>query len=78
MFNILEKLVPETGRYLHNAEGPDDAVSHAKSVLTGNTITLPISNGRLNLGTWQGIWLCEFRNGRQSRSIVATINGEEN
>ena len=54
-------------------EGPDDMPAHAKSSLFGVSLTIPITNGRLNLGTWQGIYLCEFRNYGGSRRIVATI-----
>lgn len=59
--------------YTHTDEGADDMPSHAKSTLTGISINIPITNGRLNLGTWQGIYLCEFRNYGGSRKIVATI-----
>lgn len=59
--------------YTHTDEGADDMPSHAKSTLTGVSINIPITNGRLNLGTWQGIYLCEFRNYGGSRKIVATI-----
>lgn len=61
--------------YQHTFEGPDDMPAHIKSVLTGNEITIPITNGRLNLGTWQGIYLAEFRNHGGKRKIVATIIG---
>ena len=74
---IIERLVPEgLPQYRHTMEGDDDMPSHAKSVLTGATLTLPITNGRLNLGTWQGIYLGEFRNHGGSRRCVATIIGE--
>lgn len=59
--------------YSHTDEGEDDMPSHAKSSLTGVSLTIPISNGRLNLGTWQGIYLCEFRYSGGARKIVATI-----
>lgn len=59
--------------YTHTQEGDDDMPAHAKTVLTGVELTLPISNGRLNLGMWQGIYLCEFRRHGGSRNIVATI-----
>ena len=61
--------------YEHTYEGPDDMPAHIKSILTGHEVTIPITNGRLNLGTWQGIYLCEFRNGQHRRSMVATIMG---
>jgi secondary thiamine-phosphate synthase enzyme len=63
--------------YDHNSEGPDDMPAHIKSTLIGNSLTIPITNGKLNLGTWQGIYLCEHRNLGGSRKIVATISGEE-
>ncbi|KAL1753291.1 hypothetical protein FB107DRAFT_292465 [Schizophyllum commune] len=55
----LDHVVPESLNWEHTAEGPD--VSHTKSALIGTTVTVPITDGRLNLGTWQGIYLCEFR-----------------
>ena len=61
--------------YEHTFEGPDDMPAHIKSVLTGNSVIIPISNGQLQLGTWQGIFLAEFRNHGGSRHIVATIQG---
>lgn len=61
--------------YEHNSEGTDDMPAHIKSVLIGNSITIPVTNGNLNLGTWQGIYLCEHRNSAGSRRIVATISG---
>lgn len=73
---ILNKLIPENQPYYtHTFEGPDDMPAHAKSSLVGASVTIPISNGTLNLGTWQGIYLCEFRNGAQKRKVVATIFG---
>jgi len=54
-------------------EGKDDMPAHAKSTLSGVSVSIPITGGRLNLGTWQGIYLCEFRNNGGSRRIVATI-----
>ena len=63
--------------YEHNSEGADDMPAHIKSVLIGSSLTIPIANGKLNLGTWQGIYLCEHRNHSGSRKIVVTIFGEE-
>ena len=72
--SILNKIVPENQSYFtHTLEGCDDMPAHIKASLIGNSITIPITNGRLNLGTWQGIYLCEFRNHGGSRQIVATI-----
>lgn len=71
---FFDRLVPENAPYyLHTDEGPDDMPSHIKSVIVGSTLTLPITNGRLNLGTWQGIYLCEFRDHGGPRRIVATL-----
>ena len=63
-------------KYEHTLEGADDMPAHAKSTLSGVSITIPITNGRLNLGTWQGIYLCEYRNYGGSRQLVVTIIGE--
>ena len=76
MTDILDKLVPEDGSYRHNAEGSDDAVSHAKTLISGHDISLPITNGSIAVGTWQGIWLCEYRRQAHTRTLVATIQGE--
>lgn len=73
---IYNRLVPEgDAHYVHTDEGEDDMPSHAKSSLTGVSLTIPITNGRLNLGTWQGIYLCEFRDYGGSRKLVATVMG---
>lgn len=74
---IFDRLVPENAPYyLHTDEGSDDMPSHAKSVLVGPSLSLPITDGHLNLGIWQGIYLCEFRNHGGARHLVATIIGE--
>ena len=62
--------------YEHTLEGADDMPAHAKSTLSGVSITIPITNGRLNLGTWQGIYFCEYRNYGGPRELVVTIIGE--
>jgi secondary thiamine-phosphate synthase enzyme len=73
-FNVM---VPEDADYYeHTFEGPDDMTSHIKASILGSSVTLPVSNGRFNLGTWQGIYLCEHRNRGGSRKIVVTITGE--
>lgn len=59
--------------YTHTAEGPDDMPAHIKSTLTGQSITIPITSGKLNLGTWQGIYYCEFRNHVSNRKLVLTV-----
>ena len=72
--SVFNRIIPENEPYLtHTIEGPDDMPAHIKAALIGNSITIPISNGRLNLGTWQGIYLCEFRNRASGRHLVATI-----
>ena len=72
--NILDHIVPERQPYYeHTMEGDDDMHSHAKSSLTGVSLTIPITNHRLNLGTWQGIYLCEFRDYGGERTLVLTI-----
>ncbi len=77
MESIFNRMVKEREPYYqHTLEGDDDMPAHAKSTLVGDSLTIPITNGRLNLGTWQGIYLCEFRNYGGARHIVATIAGE--
>ncbi|MFW5708488.1 MAG: secondary thiamine-phosphate synthase enzyme YjbQ [Bacteroidota bacterium] len=72
--SIFNKLVPENLPFLeHTTEGPDDMPAHVKSALTGVSLTIPISHGRLKLGTWQGIFLCEFRNRGGARKITVTV-----
>ncbi len=73
--SIFNKLVPENMPFLkHTMEGPDDMPAHIKAAMIGNAVTIPITNGKLNLGTWQGIYLCEFRNHASGRWLVATLN----
>ena len=73
---IMDRLVREREPYYdHTMEGPDDMPAHAKSSLFGVSLTIPITDGRLALGTWQGIYLCEFRNHGGNRRIVATVYG---
>jgi len=73
-FNMM---VPENASYYrHTYEGPDDMPAHIKASLLDNGLTIPITNGRFNLGTWQGIYLCEHRNHASGRNIVATLQGE--
>jgi secondary thiamine-phosphate synthase enzyme len=81
MSDALDRLVPEdkkgNGLYRHSAEGSDDMPAHVKSALVGSSVSIPISDGGLGLGMWQGIWYLEFRRARHSRKVVATINGEK-
>lgn len=73
-FNVL---VPENAPYyIHTYEGPDDMPAHIKASLLGSSVSVPITNGRFNLGTWQGIYLCEHRDHPRARRLVITINGE--
>ena len=75
---ILSGLAPDgDSRYIHDTEGPDDMASHARSVLTSNSVTVPVVNGRLMLGTWQGLFLWEHRTSPHERSIVITVMGDE-
>ena len=72
----INKMVPENEPYyLHTFEGSDDMPAHIKASLMGSTIQIPITNGKLNLGTWQGIYLCEHRNHGGSRKLVITAFG---
>ena len=72
--NILNKIVPEgKNYYTHTMEGADDMPAHIKASLLGNSVTIPITNKKLNMGTWQGIYLCEFRNYGGNRKLILTI-----
>jgi len=71
------QMVPENAPYYqHTFEGSDDMPAHLKSSILGSSVNIPITNGKLNLGTWQGIYLCEHRNHGGSRRLVVTIQGE--
>ncbi|MEW6194206.1 MAG: secondary thiamine-phosphate synthase enzyme YjbQ [Bacteroidota bacterium] len=78
METYFNRAVPESDAkyYEHTLEGEDDMTSHIKASLLGNSVTIPITNGNFNLGTWQGIYLCEHRNYGGARGIVVTIYGE--
>lgn len=72
-----KRMVPEdTSMYEHTLEGPDDMTSHIKSSLLGSSVSIPITDGSLNLGTWQGIYLCEHRNHGGRRKLVVTLHGQ--
>ncbi len=74
---FFNKAVPEGDPdYVHNDEGPDDMPAHLKAAMLGSSVMIPISNGRLALGTWQGIYLCEHRNFGGNRELVITCWGE--
>ena len=71
---VFDRLVKENEPYYeHTFEGPDDMPAHIKSTLCGSAVSMPITNGRPNLGTWQGIYLCEFRNRGGGRKLIITI-----
>ncbi|MCX6371166.1 MAG: secondary thiamine-phosphate synthase enzyme YjbQ [Solirubrobacterales bacterium] len=74
----LDAAVPESFPWTHTLEGDDDMPAHIKSMITGPSLLLPIANGSLALGTWQGIYLCEHRDHGGPRSLVATLSGETN
>lgn len=77
MEQIFNRLIRERESwYTHTLEGWDDMPAHAKSIMIGVSLSVPVTRGQLNLGTWQGIYLCEFRNHGGPRRIVATIIGE--
>lgn len=65
------------GLYRHDAEGEDDMPAHVKSALVGASVSIPIKDGKLQTGTWQGIWYLEFRKAKHTRKVVATIQGEK-
>lgn len=72
----MNKLAPESWPYVHTCEGPDDMPAHIKSSLTDSSLSIPICDGRLMTGTWQGIYLCEHRNRGGRRKLVVTIQGQ--
>lgn len=70
------QMVPDGAPYFeHDTEGPDDMAGHIKNALLGNTVSVPVTKGALNLGIWQGVYLCEFRNHATSRNLVLTLMG---
>lgn len=72
--SFMNRLVPEGADYfVHTLEGDDDMPAHLKSALLGQQLSIPITGGRLNLGTWQGIYLCEFRNRPHRRQLLLTV-----
>lgn len=71
---VFNHLVPEQMPFLtHTLEGPDDMPAHIKAAMIGHSVTIPITRGRLHLGTWQGLYLCEFRNQGGGRNLILTI-----
>ncbi|KAK6582397.1 hypothetical protein PZA11_004805 [Diplocarpon coronariae] len=80
MSDALDRIAPEDRNgtvYRHSAEGLDDMPAHIKSALIGASVTIPIRDGKLATGTWQGIWYLEFRASKHQRKVVATIQGEK-
>lgn len=74
---ILARLAPDGDpAYVHDTEGPDDMAAHARAILTSNSFTIPVGDGRLLLGTWQGLYLWEHRTAPHSRNLVVTVMGE--
>jgi len=72
-----DQLAPENAPYYtHTCEGADDMPAHIKAVLIGSSVSIPITQGRLNLGTWQGVYLCEHRNRGGARRLVVTLSGQ--
>ncbi len=77
--SYFSRAVPENEPYYrHNDEGPDDLPAHLKSSILGSSLSLPLAQGRLRVGTWQGIYLCEHRNRGGSRRLVVTLHGQDN
>ena len=74
---LLSRLAPDGDpAYVHDTEGPDDMAAHARSILTSNSLTIPVADGKLLLGTWQGLYLYEHRHKGHARSVVLTVMGE--
>jgi secondary thiamine-phosphate synthase enzyme len=74
--NFFERLVPESGNYEHDDEGPDDSTSHIRMVLTRTSEIIPVADGELALGTWQGVFIFEHRRSPHHRSVTVTVIGE--
>lgn len=78
MESHFNRMVPENAPYfVHTYEGPDDMPAHIKAALLGSSVSIPISGGQFNLGTWQGIYLCEHRNRGRQRRLVVTLSGRK-
>ncbi len=74
--NFMAKLVPESGNYIHDAEGPDDMPAHIRTAITHTSENIPINRGHLVLGTWQGIYIWEHRQHTHSRELVIHVSGD--
>ncbi len=74
---VMNHVVPESLDYVHTLEGPDDMPAHVKASMLGSSVSIPVSGGRLALGTWQGIYLCEHRDAATSRQLLLTLQGQQ-
>ncbi len=77
METAMNRICPEEMPFIHTCEGPDDMPAHVKASMLGSSVTIPVSDGRLALGTWQGIYLCEHRDRGGGRRVVITVMGEK-
>jgi secondary thiamine-phosphate synthase enzyme len=75
--DYFERIAPERGPYVHRTEGPDDMPAHIRAALTATQVAVPVADGRLLLGTWQGIYLFEHRRGQRRRELVLHLVGED-
>jgi secondary thiamine-phosphate synthase enzyme len=73
----MNHLVPESLDYVHTIEGPDDMPAHVKASLLGSSVSIPVADGRLALGTWQGVYLCEHRDAASGRRLLLTLQGQD-
>ena len=76
METAVNRMVPENWPFVHTCEGPDDMPAHVKAAMFGSSVMVPVTNGALALGIWQGIYLCEHRDHGGSRNLILTLNGE--
>ena len=74
---VMNHVVPESLDYVHTLEGPDDMPAPVKASMLGSSVSIPVSSGRLALGTWQGIYLCEHRDAASSRQLLLTLQGQQ-
>jgi len=76
METAFNRIAPEDQPFVHTLEGPDDMPAHVKASLLGSSVSIPIADGRLGTGTWQGIYLCEHRNRASGRNLIVTLSGD--
>ncbi|MFP6674303.1 MAG: secondary thiamine-phosphate synthase enzyme YjbQ [Pirellulaceae bacterium] len=74
--STMSRVVSESFPYVHTLEGPDDMPAHIKASMMGSSVTIPVGGGRMQLGTWQGVYLCEHRNRATGRRLILTLHGE--